>query len=193
MIEVHEHCHTHILPRLRNVVDGTDKGGVTEATGWKGGGGFRYYELAPSLLEKDRWGQWVINSKYNAAMLTEALCKIEGFTYEPSDSVYWQQGKSTETDFIYVTTQNLSPDQLQELSDDVGLERSLLVLCAAFRGDADRWENLTVRKIPRQILNRCEWGHDDYSLKVQNLPQPPAPPGQQSLFDVTSLDGGSKR
>jgi adenine-specific DNA-methyltransferase len=191
MAELGHHCHTHILPRLRKVVDGTDQGGVTEATKWKGGGGFRYYNLAPSLLEKDRWGQWVINNKYNSTMLTEALCKIEGFTYAPSDTVYWQQGQSTEHDFIYVTTQNLSPDQLQELSDDVGADRTLLVLCPAFRGDADRWDNLTVRKIPRQILSRCEWGHDDYSLKVQNLPQPPAPPGQQILFDIVAGEGHS--
>jgi hypothetical protein len=73
---------------------------------WKGGGGFRYYKLAPSLLEKDKWGNWVINKKYNAAMLAEALCKLESFTYAPSDTIYWQHGYSTERDFIYVTTQN---------------------------------------------------------------------------------------
>ena len=91
---------------------------------WKGGGGFRYYRLAPSLLEKDKWGNWVINKKYNAAMLAEALCKLEGFTYAPSDAVYWQHGHSTERDFIYVTTQALSHEQLQQLSDEVGPERS---------------------------------------------------------------------
>src|SRR5437764_11815682 len=147
---------------MHGVMDGTDAIGVTQAVCWKGGGGFRYLRLAPSLLEKDRWGNWVINPEYNAAMLAEALCKLEGFTYAPSDSIYWQHGKSTERDFVYVTTQNLSPDQLQELSDEVGPDRTLLVLCYAFRGDADRWENLTVRKIPLQILNRCEWCHDDY-------------------------------
>ena len=80
MVELGEHCHTHIIPRLKKVIDGQDLGGVTDAVGWKGGGGFRYYRLAPSLLEKDKWDNWVINQQYNAAMLAEAVCKLEGFT-----------------------------------------------------------------------------------------------------------------
>jgi len=181
MVELGEHCHTHIIPRLRKVIDGEDKGGITEAVGWKGGGGFRYYRIAPSLLEKDKWGNWVINKEYNAAMLAEALCKLEGFTYAPSDAVYWQHGYSTERDFLYITTANLNHEQLQQLSDEVGPERSLLVLCTAFRGRGD-YPNLTVKKIPRQVLNRCEWGHDDYSMQVENLPKAPPKPGQQGLF-----------
>jgi adenine-specific DNA-methyltransferase len=182
MVELGEHCHTHIIPRLKKVIDGTDQGGISKAVGWKGGGGFRYYRLAPSLLEKDKWGNWVINKKYNAAMLAEALCKLEGFTYAPSDTIYWQHGHSTERDFIYVTTQNLSHAQLQHLSEEVGESRSLLILCTAFRGRPDAFPNLTVKKIPRAVLNRCEWGHDDYSLRVENLPQKPPEPGQTALF-----------
>jgi adenine-specific DNA-methyltransferase len=182
MVELGEHCHTHIIPRLRKVIDGDDPGGVTEATSWKGGGGFRYYHLAPSLLEKDKWGNWVINKAYNAAMLAEALCKVEGFTYAPSETVYWQHGKSTERDFIYVTTAHLSHAQLRELSEDVGPARSLLVLCTAFRG-GDDCPNLTVKKIPKQVLWRCEWGHDDYSLSVENLPKAPPKAGQQDIFE----------
>ena len=198
MVELGEHCHTHIIPRLKKVIDGEDPGGITKSVDWKGGGGFRYYRLAPSLLEKDKWGNWIISHDYNSAMLAEAACKLEGFSYAPSDSVYWQHGHSTERDFIYVTTQSLSADQLNALSDEVGSERSLLVLCSAFRGKAERWPNLTVKKIPKQVLNRCEWGHDDYSLKVENLPEAPpaltselstskrgekAGPDQQGLFD----------
>lgn len=171
MVELGEHCHTHIIPRLRKVIDGEDRGGITDAVGWQGGGGFRYYRLAPSLLETDKWGREVIAKAYNAAMLAEALCKLEGFTYAPSDAVYWQQGHSTERDFIYVTTQTLSHEQLQQLSEEVGRDRSLLVLCSAFRGNPDHWPNLTVKKIPNHIRARCEWGHDDYSLNVENLPK----------------------
>jgi adenine-specific DNA-methyltransferase len=181
MIELGEHCHTHIIPRLKKVIDGDDKGGITEAVGWQGGGGFRYYRLAPSLLEQDKWGNWVINKTYNAAMLAEALCKIEGFTYAPSDTFYWQHGYSSEQDFLYVTTQTLSHDQLAQLSEEVGNERTLLVLCIAFRGNTEAFPNLTVKKIPKQVLSRCEWGHDDYSLKVENLPQAPPKLGQIEL------------
>ncbi|MDF0672985.1 MAG: site-specific DNA-methyltransferase [Nitrospira sp.] len=182
MVELGEHCHTHIIPRLKKVIDGQDKGGITEAVSWKGGGGFRYYKLAPSLLEKDKWDNWVVNKAYNPAMLAQAVCKLEGFTYAPSDTVYWQQGHSSERDFIYVTTQNLSHDRLQALSDEVGEERSLLVMCSAFRGKADRYSNLTIKKIPKTVLSRCEWGHDDYSLKIENLPKAPTPPGQMNLL-----------
>lgn len=182
MIELEETCHTHIIPRLKKVIDGEDTGGITEAAGWKGGGGFRYYRLAPSLLEKDKWGNWVIHHDYNAAMLAEALCKLEGFTYAPSDAVYWQHGFSTERDFLYVTTASLTHEQLQQLADEVGPERSLLVLCTAFRSRGE-FPNLTVKKIPKQVLSRCEWGHDDYSLQVENLPKEVPKPGQQGLFD----------
>jgi adenine-specific DNA-methyltransferase len=181
MIELGEHCHTHIIPRLRKVIDGEDKGGITESVNWQGGGGFQYYHLAPSLLEKDKWDNWIINKTYNAAMLAEAICKIEGFSYSPSDTFYWQQGYSSESDFIYVTTQTLNQAQLAQLSEEVGTEKSLLVVCSAFRGKAEQFPNLTIKKIPQQILDKCEWGHDDYSLKVENLPQAPVKPGQLEL------------
>lgn len=181
-IELGEHCHTHCIPRVTKVIDGEDAGGITEAVRWKGGGGFRYYRVAPSLLEKDKWGNWVINSAFNPAMLAEAVCKVEGFNYAPSDSLYWQHGRSTERDFIYVTTQTLTHEQLQQLSDEVGAERSLLVMCAAFRGKAESFSNLTIKKIPKGVLTRCEYGKDDYSLRVENLPKAPPPSGQQSLF-----------
>ena len=170
MIELGEHCHTHIIPRLKKVIDGEDQGGISKAVNWQGGGGFRYYSLAPSLLEQDRWGNWVVNKNYNPAMLAEALCKLEGFTSAPSDSQWWNHGYSSEQDFIYVTTQNLSHQQLEELSDEVGGDRSLLVCCTAFRGKSDQFQNLTLKKIPKMVLSRCEWAHDDYSLNVANLP-----------------------
>lgn len=188
MVELRDHCQTHIVPRLKKVIDGRDHTGITGAVGWRGGGGFRYFRLAPSLLERDRWGNWVISEQFNPAMLAEALCKLEGFVYAPSDSLYWQHGHSTERDFVYVTTQNLSPDQLGSLSEEVGADRTLLVLCTAFRGNPERWANLTIRRIPKQVLTQCEWGHDDYSLRVENLPKAPPKLGQQPLFSVDGAD-----
>jgi hypothetical protein len=121
------------------------------------------------LLTLDRFGNHVISEQYNAAMLAEAMCKLMGFTYSPSEDLYWQQGRSTETDFLYTTTQTLSRQQLEALSEEVGPDRSLLICCAAYRAKPIDFPNLTLRKIPMAVLARCEWGKDDYSLNVANL------------------------
>lgn len=182
MVELGEHCHTHIIPRLQKVVDGADPGGIAEAVGWKGGGGFRYYRLAPSLLKTDKWGNLVINKEFNPDMLSEAVCKLEGYSYAPSDTLYWQHGQSSEKGFIYVTTQHLTREQLTQLNDEVGSGRSLLICCAAFRGKPEHYPNLEIKKIPKAVLAKCEWGHDDYSLRIENLPKAPPPKGQQQLL-----------
>lgn len=187
MIELGEHACTHIVPRLRKVVNGEDLGGITESVDWRGGGGFRFLRLAPSLLERDKYGNWVVSKEYNPAMLAEAMCKHEGFTYAPSDSVYWQHGRSTEKDFIYVTTQTLGREQLTQLSEEVGADRSLLVCCAAYRAAAE-FSNLTIKKIPQAVLHRCEWGRDDYSLAVSQLSE--APPDAAGEAEVDGLGPG---
>ena len=181
MVELGEHCHTHILPRLKKVIDGEDEGGITKAVDWKGGGGFRYYHLAPTLLEKYAFDNLIISKQYNASMLAEAMCKLMGFRYQPSEEFYWQHGRSTENDFIYVTTQTLTREQLHALSEAVGPKRSLLVCCAAFRGKTDTFRNLTLKKIPLAVLQKCEWGHDDYSLNVANLPKASEPQPETSV------------
>jgi len=166
MVELGEHCHTHIVPRLKKVIDGKDQGGISKAVDWQGGGGFRYFRLAPSLLKKDQWGNWVINPAYNAEMLAEAMCKHMGFEYSPSQAHFWEHGRSSESDFIYVTTGSLSHDQLRRISDDVGNERTLLICCKAFMADVDAFPNLTLNKIPQTILGKCEWDQDDYSFSI---------------------------
>lgn len=171
MVELGEHCHTHIVPRLKKVMDGEDQGGISKAVNWQGGGGFRYLRLAPSLLKKDDWGNWVINKEYNAEMLAEAMCKHMGFTYAPSQTQFWNHGYSTETDHIYVTTGSLAYDQLKRISEEVGAERSLLICCKAFMAEGAEFSNLTLKKIPKVILNKCEWDHDDYSFTLNVLPE----------------------
>lgn len=171
MVELGDHCHTHIVPRLKKVIDGEDQGGISKAVNWQGGGGFRYLRLAPSLLKKDDWGNWVINKEYNAEMLAEAVCKHMGFTYASSQTQFWNHGYSTETDHIYVTTGSLAYDQLKRISEDVGNERTLLICCKAFMMDGADFPNLTLKKIPKVILNKCEWDHDDYSFTLNVLPE----------------------
>jgi adenine-specific DNA-methyltransferase len=105
-VELGKHIFSCCVPRLCSVVNGDDPDGVTQLADWKSGGGFRFFTLAPSLLEKDKWGNWVVSKQYNPEMLAEAMCKLEGFHYAPDPDVFWIHGQSTETDLIYVTTQS---------------------------------------------------------------------------------------
>lgn len=166
-VELAEHAYSHCIPRLKSVIDGSDQGGVTISTNWQGGGGFKFYELAASLLKQDDHGNWVISKDYDANMLAHAMAKQEGFTYHPSQTTYWQQGFSTEKDFIYTTTQYVSVELLDSIHSTMQSDESLLIACKAFdEACRDRHDNITIKKIPQILLGRCEFGKDDYSLNI---------------------------
>lgn len=169
-IELGEHCETLCYPRLKDIVDGLDQGGVSKKVNWQGGGGFRFYELAPSLIKKDDNGLNVIDSEhFDDVRLAEAVCKIMGFDYNPSQDEYFIHGQSTEKAFIYVTTNFMTAEHIQSISRKLG-SRHLSILCKAFETVPADCENVTVKKIPKEILEKCEWGCDDYSLNVKELP-----------------------
>lgn len=180
-VELGDHCYTHCKVRMDKVINGEDQGGITKAVGWKGGGGYRFFELAPTLIKEDVYGQKIINPEYNAEKLAEAVCKLEGFTYAPSETEYFIHGYSTERDYIYVTTNYLKAEHLQALNELVGTDRTLLVCCKGF-STGGKFKNLTVKKIPKAVLDRCEYGHDDYSLNVKNLPMAEEEMEQGDLF-----------
>ena len=171
MVELGEHCHTHIIPRMQKVCDGSDQGGISKAVDWQGGGGFKYYYLAPSLLKEDKYGNWIIDEHYNADMLAAAMAKHEGFKYSPDEEVYWKQGKSTEKDCIFTTTNFVTIEFLDKIHDEMQPEESLLICCKSFHVACEnRYTNITVKKIPRMLLGRCEFGKEDYSLNIVNMP-----------------------
>ena len=170
-IELGNHAYTHCYPRLKKVTDGTDQGGISKAVNWKGGGGFRFYELAPSLLKEDKFGNLVINKEYNADMLAAAMAKQEGFTYAPSAEQYWKHGYSHESDYIYTTTQFMTVEGLASIADQMKEGETLLVCCTAFQKECrNAFPNITIKKIPQMLLGRCEFNKDDYSLNVVEIP-----------------------
>jgi adenine-specific DNA-methyltransferase len=172
MVELGEHCHTHIIPRMQKICDGTDQGGISKAVSWRGGGGFKYYDMAPSLLKKDRYGQWVINTEYNAPMLAAAMAKHENFRYSPDDVCYWKQGQSSEKDFIFTTTVHLTPEHMERIHEEMQPGESLLICCKShFDGADGRYDNITVKKIPSMLLGKCEFDRDDYSLNIVDMPR----------------------
>ena len=171
-IELGEQAYTHCCPRMQHVIDGEDQGGITISEKWEGGGGFKFYELAPSLLQKDSHGQLVINKEYNANMLAAAMAKHEGFDYEPSSDFYWKQGKSSENDYIYTTTQFLTKQSLEKIHDEMNDEESLLICCKAFQSECESaFKNIAIKKIPKMLLGRCEFDKNNYNLNIISLPE----------------------
>jgi len=177
-VELGEHAKTHCFPRLKAVVDG-EQGGISKAVNWQGGGGFKFYTLAPSLLNQDKFGNWIISTEYNAQMLAAAMSKQEGFTFQPDTHTYWKQGRSSEHDYIYVTTQFLTVEVLESIHDEMQPHESLLICCKAFQKEcAHKFSSpsgrsggaITLKKIPQMLLGRCEFGKDDYSLNIVNMP-----------------------
>ena len=171
-IELGNHAYTHCIPRLKMVTDGTDQGGISKAQNWQGGSGFKFYELAPSLLKEDKFGNLVINKEYNADMLAAAMAKQEGYTYHPDQEVYWKQGFGSESDFIYTTTQFMTVEALSAIHDTMAEGETLLICCTAFQKECKQaFSNITIKKIPQMLLGRCEFGKDDYSLNIIELPE----------------------
>ena len=166
-VEMGDHVYTHCLPRLQKVIKGEDAGGVTKATGWTCGGGFKFYELASSLIIKDSFGMDIISPEYNADMLAEAMCKVLGYHYKPDTEKYWKQGYSSEKSFIYTTTMGLQETSLAKIAEEVG-DSNLLICCKAFMGNPNNYPNITVKKIPTAILSKCEWGRAGYPLNLKD-------------------------
>ncbi len=172
-IELGDHCYTHCEPRLHQVVDGTDQGGISKAVEWKGGGGYKFYELAPSLLKKDEFDNWIIEPKYDAEMLAEAMAKHEGYKFSPDENNVYKQGYSTEKDFIFTTTQFLSNELLNQIHNKLEEGESLLICATHFEeGVGSAYSNITVKKIPQMLLNRCEFGRAEYNLNIIEEAQP---------------------
>ena len=171
-IELGNHAYTHCVPRLKKVTDGTDQGGISKSQNWKGGSGFKFYELAPSLLKEDKFGNLVINKEYNADMLAAAMAKQEGYTYQPDAEVYWKQGYGSETDYIYSTTQFMTVEALAAIHETMAEGESLLVCCTSFQKECKQaFPNISIKKIPQMLKDRCEFGKDDYSLNIIELPE----------------------
>lgn len=180
-IEMGEHAYTHCKVRLDKVISGEDKGGITKSAGWTSGGGYRYYELAPSLINEDPFGEPVINPDYNADMLAAAMALHEGFSYQPNSSLFWKQSVGNENSYLFVTTRHLNSPFLDSIRDTMEEGEYLIIACRSFdRGLEKAYENITIKKIPQMLLDRCEFGKTDYNL---NIVRPPVYDDEEVDFD----------
>lgn len=195
-IELGDHAITHCVPRLCAVCNGSDQGGISKTVAWKGGGGFRYYTLAPTLITKDAFEQDVINPEYNATMLAAAVAKHEGFRYSPDAVYYWKQSQSVEGNYCYVTTQFVSRPLLESINESLQEHEHLLICCSQYEeGIAKVFPNIRLKKIPHILLGKCEYKADsDYSFKIVNVPmEHEVPPNSFGEIDASNeFDGTAK-
>ena len=169
-IEMGDHAYTHCKVRLDKVISGEDKGGITKSTNWQGGGGYRFYELASSLVVEDKFGNPIINKEYNADMLAAAMALHEGFTYAPDDNYYWKQGKN-ENAYIFTTTAHITMECLSSIESEMQEGEYLIIACRSYDSGADKlFKNIKIKKIPQVLLDRCEFGKDNYNLNIIDVP-----------------------
>lgn len=170
-IEMGDHAYTHCKIRLDKVVDGSDQGGISKSVNWQGGGGYRFYELAPSLINKDDFDEYVINKEYDADMLASAVALHEGFNFEPDSEIFWKQSKGNESSFLFVTTRHLNLAYLDSIKSTMEDGEFLIIACKSFEAGLDKlYPNITIKKIPQMLLARCEFGKDNYNLNIVNPP-----------------------
>ena len=167
-IEMGEHAYTHVHKRMKNVVDGIDQSGVSKAMEWKGVGGFKFYELAPSFVIIDEFGNPVIDGYYNDTKLIRAMCKLTNYTFAPSSSDYWKHGKGQGNNSIYITTQMLSVAMVQQIVSHLGTNETLLICPKKFEPGCEKVDaRITIKKIPQSILKACQFGKKEYLLPIK--------------------------
>ena len=153
-IEMGDHAYTLCKVRMDNVING-DKTGISQKVNWRGGGGYHFYELAPSLLVKNgKLPVYQINPTYTFNMLCEAICKIEGFKYKPQDVFH---GHSSEKRFIHVTTEFVNAEYVRSLSQHLDEGQSLLIYATKIQSDMMLPDNIEVKKIPKDLLDKCNF------------------------------------
>lgn len=170
-IEMGGHAYTHCKVRLDKVIAGEDQGGITKAQNWQGGGGYRFYELAPTLINEDVFGEAIINPDYDADMLAVAVALHEGFTYQPDSNLFWKQAVGNENSYLFTTTRHLTADYLDAIKGSMEEDEYLVIACRSFdRGLDKAYGNVAVKKIPQMLLDRCEFGKTDYNLNIVHPP-----------------------
>ena len=170
-IEMGEHAFSHCKYRMDRIISGEDKGGISKNVNWQGGGGYRFYELAPTLIKQDVFGEEVINEEYDADMLAAAVALHEGFIYAPDSKLFWKQSNGSENSYLFVTTRHLNGNYLDSIKDTMEDDEYLIIACRSFESGLDKaYENIRVKKIPQMLLDRCEFGKADYNLNIVHPP-----------------------
>ena len=114
---------------------------------------------------------YVINEDYDANMLAAAVALHEGFRYQPDGDLFWKQSVGNENSYLFVTTRHLNSPYLDSIKDTMEEGEYLIIACRSFDSGLDKaYDNITVKKIPQMLLERCEFGKADYNLNIVHPP-----------------------
>ena len=170
-IEMGEHAYTHCKVRLDKVISGEDKGGITKNVNWQGGGAYRFYELAPTLINEDKFGEMVINKEYSPEMLVNAVALHEGYNFNPNKETFWKQSKSTENSYLFVTTKYVDINFLNSIKKEMKDGEYLVIACKNYDQVLEKkYSNIEIKKIPEMLLEKCEFNVENYNLNIINTP-----------------------
>lgn len=167
-IEMGNHAYTHCKVRLDRIIDGVDQTGITKIEEWNGGGGYRFFELAPSFVLIDEFGNPVIDNYYHDTKLIKAMCKLTNYTFAPSQTEYWKHGIGNGNNSIYITTQLLTIAMVQQILSHLKPTETLLICPKKFEPGCENVDmRITIKKIPQSILKACQFGKKDYLLPIK--------------------------
>lgn len=139
-----------IIPRLHHVIDGCPAAELPAC-----GSGFKYYDLAESLLvHHPVLPIMQVNPHYTFEMLCEAICKIEGFKYTPKGIFH---GYSSEKRFIHITKEFINAEYVKAVSATLSDDQSLLIYGTKIQSDLYLPDNIEVKKIPKDLLQKCSF------------------------------------
>lgn len=153
-IELGEHAYTHCKVRLDKVIKG-EQGGVSKDVEWTGGGGYRFYELAPSLLVKhETLPIYQVNKEYSFEMLCEAICKLEGFKYKPEDNMH---GRSSESRSIHISSELITGEYIKNITKELGENDSVIIYGSKIQSNIKLPDNIEVKRIPQDLLEKYDF------------------------------------
>lgn len=147
---------TFTQPRLTAVVHGNDPGGITNAVGWTGGGGFRVVEVGPSMYTDTPFGVLLSDNATNG-MFSRAVAGQLGYTFQPDAApLCGARGRMR----LAVLDGVVGEDEVQTVLAAIGDEEHVEIVGKAIRdGAADLLAKLSkgskITKAPRDLLTRA--------------------------------------
>jgi len=161
MVEIGKHAEELITPRMQRIVTGKDQSGISKGIGWRGGCGFKYYQLGESVIHEQD-----MNWKLKAEEMAEAI--FLHFQYRPikaewleKENMYLGRHQSARYHFAL----SFASREVKTITEDLyekivaGLDKEKFKHLTIFTNvavavppDSFDKEKILVKKIPAAIL-----------------------------------------